>query len=129
MLKDVHIAIEAAEKILPGEVAPEGQEDPRWQAIMLIEDFVEAEPEAILSFVLKWGRHEQEDLRSAIACLLVEHLLEYHFDVIFPHVEKSALEDALFADTFLKAWKLGQAQEPNNSDKFEALRAQLKSER
>jgi hypothetical protein len=55
MLESVHIAIQAAEKILPGEVARDGEEDPRWQAIMLIEDFVETEPEAILPFVLKWG--------------------------------------------------------------------------
>src|SRR5579863_8178501 len=61
MLENVRVAIEAAEKILPGEVAPDGEEDPRWQAIMLIEDIVETELEAILPFVLKWGRHQQGD--------------------------------------------------------------------
>jgi hypothetical protein len=126
VLKSVHIAIEAAEKILPGEVAPEGEEDPRWQAIMLIEDFVETEPEAILPFVLRWGRHEQEDLRTAIAVLLVEHLLEFHFQSLFHHIEKASLEDALFGDMFLRAWKLGQAKEPENSARFEALRSRIK---
>jgi len=126
MLKNVHIAIEAADKILPGEVAPKGEEDSRWQAIMLVEDFVETEPEAILPFVLKWGCHEQEDLRDAIAVLLVEHLLEFHFESIFPHIETASLENALFGDTFLRAWKLGQAKEPENSARFEALRARLK---
>lgn len=77
MFETVQIAIQAAEKILPGEVAPEGQEDPRWQAIMLIEDFVQDRPEEILPFILKWGRHEDEDLRSAIACLLLER--SYNF--------------------------------------------------
>jgi hypothetical protein len=129
MLKNVHIAIEAAEGILPGEVAPDGEEDPRWQAIMLIEEFVEAEPEAILPFVLKWGSHEQEDLRTAIAVLLVEHLLEFHFDLVFPRIEKASLESTLFADTFLRAWKLGQAKEPHNSTRFEALSVRLKSDR
>ena len=126
MLENVHIAIEAAEKILPGEVAPEAERDPRWQAIMLIEDFVETEPEAILSFVLKWGRHEQEDLRTAIAVLLVEHLLEFHFQLIFPHIEKAALGNCLFADTFLRAWKLGEAKESGNSARFDALRVRLR---
>jgi hypothetical protein len=37
-------------------------------ADVLIEDFVETEPEAILPFVRKWGTHEEEDLRWAIAC-------------------------------------------------------------
>lgn len=114
MLDTVQEAVEAAEKILPGEVAPDGQEDPRWQAIMLIEDFVEDEPEAILPFVLKWGVHEVEDIRWAIACLLLEHLLEFHFELIFPRVQKAAIANPLFADTFLKSWKLGQAKEEPN---------------
>ena len=127
MLENVRVAIEAAEKILPGEVAPDGEEDPRWQAIMLIEDIVETELEAILPFVLKWGRHQQGDLRTAIAVLLVEHLLEFHFDLVFPRIEKAAVENPLFADTFLRAWKLGQAKEPDKSIKFKALRARLRS--
>jgi hypothetical protein len=127
MLENVHVAIEAAEKILPGEVAPEGEKDSRWQAIMSIEDFVETEPEAILPFVLKWGCHEQEDLRTAVAVLLVEHLLEFHFDLIFPRIEKASLKNTLFADTFQRAGKFGQAKEPGNSQKFEALRTRLKS--
>jgi len=126
MLDSVQEAIEAAEKILPGEVAPDGQEDPQWQAIMLIEDFIEDEPEAILPFVLKWGVHEQEDLRGAIACLLLEHLLEFHFELIFPRVQEAAIANPLFADTFLKTWKLGQAKKEPNSNLFDALRSKLK---
>jgi len=126
MLDSVQEAIEAAEKILPGEVAPAGQKDPRWQAIMLIEDFIEDEPEAILPFVLKWGVHEQEDLRWAIACLLLEHLLEFHFELIFPRVQEAAIANPLFADTFLKTSKLGQAKKERNSNLFDALRSKLK---
>jgi len=128
MLDTVQEAIEAAEKILPGEVAPDGQEDPRWQAIMLVEDFVEDEPEAILPFVLKWGVHEVEDIRWAIACLLLEHLLEFHFELIFPRVQEAAIANPLFADTFLKSWKLGQAKEEPNSIRLDALRSKLKSQ-
>lgn len=126
MLNNVREAIEAAERILPGEVAPDDQEDPRWQAIMLIEDFVEDQPEEILRFVLKWGNHQQEDLRWAVACLLLEHLLKVHFEFIFPRVEEAAMADPLFADTFLKCWKLGKAKEEPNSRRFDALRSKLK---
>jgi hypothetical protein len=128
MPDSVQEAMEAAEKILPGEVAPDGQEDPRWQAIMLIEYFVEDEPEAILPFVLKWGVHEQEDLRSAIACLLLENLLKFHFELIFPRVQEAATANRLFADTFLKSWKRGQAKEEANSIRFDALRSKLNSQ-
>ena len=94
---------------------------------MLIEDFVEKEPAAIMPFVLKWGSHEEEDLRSAIACLLLEDLLKFHFETIFPQVELAALSNSLFADTFLKSWKLGQSEEPENSIRFDSLRSKLKS--
>ena len=126
MLETVQEAIEAAEKVLPGEVAPPGETDPRWQAIMLIEDFVERDPGAIMPFVLKWGVHEEEDLRGAIAVLLLERLLEFHFETIFPQVEQTALASPLFADTFLKAWKLGQSEQPENSIRFDALCLRLK---
>jgi len=128
MLASAQEAIEAAEQILPGKVAPDGQEDPRWQAIILIEDFVKDEPEAILPFVLKWGIHEQEDLRWAIACLLLEHLLEFHFELIFPRVHEATMANRLFADTFLKSWKLGQSKEEANSIRFDALRSKLNSQ-
>ena len=128
MLDSVQEAIEAAERILPGEVAPDRQEDPRWQAIMLIEDFVEDEPEAILPFVLKWGVNESEDLRSAIACLLLENLLKFHFELIFPRVQEAAIANPLFADTFLKSWRLGQAKEEPHSTRFDALRSKLNSQ-
>jgi len=127
VLNSVHEAIEAAEKILPGEVAREGQEDPRWQAIMLIEDFVEDQPEAILRFVFKWGSYQDEDLRSAVACLLLENLLKVHFESILSRVEEAAMADPLLADTFLKCWKLGKAKEEANSRRFDALLSKLKS--
>ena len=52
MLETVQEAIEAAEKVLPGEVAPPGETDPRWQAIMLIEDFVECAKYGVKSEVV-----------------------------------------------------------------------------
>ncbi len=115
-------AIEAAEKILPGHCAPEGEEDPRWQAIIKVEDFVEDEPDAIWSFILRWGVSDDDDLRTAIGVLLLEHLLEHHFARFFPLVERAARKNPKFADTFLRCWKLGKAKEEHNSSRFEALR-------
>jgi hypothetical protein len=126
---DVGDAIKSAEQLLPGHAAPEGKSDPRWQAIMKIEDFVEEEPDTIWSFIVRWGNSTDKDLRTAVATLLLEHLLEYHFDRYFPQVEEAAQNDVLFADTFLRCWKLGQAAEAGNAELFEALKAECQGNR
>jgi hypothetical protein len=117
----VREAIEKANSILPGIPAPEDEEDPRWQAILKIAHYLDDEPDEIWDFVARWGRHPQEDLRSAIATCLLEHLLELHFEAIFPRVSHIVKEDRLFADTFTRCWKLGQADLPENSTRFDAL--------
>jgi hypothetical protein len=123
--QDVQSAIAAAERVLPGECAPEGEEDERWQHLIKIGYFVESDPEAVWLFVLKWGSHEDEDLRGGVATVLLEHLLEYHFNLIFPRVEVAAKQNSLFADTFKSCWKLGQAEEPSRAERWEQLKASL----
>jgi hypothetical protein len=120
-VEDVHSAIVAAERILPGVCAPEGEIDDRWQALMKIEDFVQSDPEPIWNFAVKWGCHQDQDLRTAVAVLLLEHLLEYHFDLIFPRVEAEAMSNSLFADTFKGCWKFGEAEDPRRSALFDRL--------
>ena len=63
----VQEAIATAEQLLPGVPEPDGTEDPRWQTIIEVGNFVEHEPEAIWPFVLKWGSHEDDDVRAAVA--------------------------------------------------------------
>jgi len=70
-------AIAEAEAILPGQPAQDGAIDPCWQAIMTVEDFVRDEPEAVWNFILRWGCHADEDLRTAVATCLLEDLLKY----------------------------------------------------
>lgn len=113
-----------AEEVLPGKQADSGL-DPRWQAIIAIGEYVETDPEDVWEFINVWGCFPDDDLRSAVACCLLEHVLEYHFQLIFPRVEQLALEDELFADTFLESWKFGQSEEPENAARFDALRERL----
>jgi hypothetical protein len=113
-------AIREADALLPGIPVEEGQ-DPRWQAVIRVSEFIESDPEAVWSFACRWGCHPQKDLRDAIATCLLEHLLEYHFAAFFPRVEQLALADPLFADTFRRCWQLGQALEPGNAERFVAL--------
>jgi hypothetical protein len=120
----VREAIRKAEAMLPGEPVEQG-EDPRWQAIIAVEEFIESEPEAVWRFIRRWGGHPQEDLRDAVATCLLEHLLEHHFTAYFPQVEELALGDALFGDTFLRCWQFGQSAEADHARRFQALRARL----
>jgi hypothetical protein len=119
-------AIREANAILPGRAAPDGQIDPRWQAIIAVGEFVDSEPEAVWRFTRRWGSHRNQDLRAAIATCLLEHLLEHHFDLLFPRVERLARSDRRFADTVRRCWKLGQSTRRRNSARLQWLTTRSK---
>jgi hypothetical protein len=103
--------------------------DPRWQAIIAVGWFIEAEPEAVWGFAARWGKHANADLRMAVATCLLEHLLEHHFELLFPRVEQLARRSVRFADTFTSCWEFGQAELPRNSRRFDALVKELGGQR
>jgi hypothetical protein len=113
--------IASADRLLPGVPAPKGETDDRWQAIMRVEDHVELYPELIWKFVLKWGRHPQEDLRDAIAVLLVEHLLEHHFNLIYPRLCEEVGKSKRFADMVGRCYWLGEGAWAANARKLDRL--------
>jgi hypothetical protein len=117
----IESAIQLAEKLLPGVEAPEGETDPRWQAIIEVASFIETNPKETWNFISKWGRSNNEDLRTAIATCALEHFLEFHFNDYFALVEGAVKSDANFADTFSRCWKLGQSALPENSVRFDRL--------
>ena len=117
---DIVEAIREANALLPGMPSVEGP-DPRWQAIIRVGEFTESDPEAVWGFICHWGRHEQKDLRDAVATCLLEHLLEHYFKAYFDRVEQFATSEPLFADTFRRCWQLGQALEPGNAERFASL--------
>jgi hypothetical protein len=119
--KEVKNAIRRAERILPGTAAPDGEEDPRWQAIIHVGYFVETQPEEVWAFVQRWGKHPNADLRTAIATLLLEHLMEHHFDLIFPCVEREVRTSKRFRDALKQCWKFGQAKKPHNASRIDRL--------
>lgn len=100
-------------------------ETERWDMACMLGQYVEDEPDEVWPFVERWGSSDVEDTRMAIASCVLEHLLEYHFDAIFPRVEARALADPRFADTFCGCWKFGLSEEPANSERFEALKTRL----
>ena len=120
-------AIHQAEVILPGIPAPEGELDPRWQAIIAVAEFIEDEPEAVCSFAERWGQHPNEDLRVAIATCVLEHLLEHHFDLVFPRAERLARSSRRFAQTVAMCWRFGESEHPANAAKLDELLRELRS--
>jgi hypothetical protein len=122
-------AIENAERILPGEATEDGESDPRWQAIIAIEAFIHSEPDAIWPFIVRWGSSADEDLRNAVATCLLEDLLQHHFSRFFLRVEETVRSNAMLADTFSRCWKLGQAKEKGNAERFERLQAECRKGR
>jgi len=113
--------IRYANALLPGEPAPDNENDPRWEAMLEIAYHLEGEPEPIWRFIKKWGVHEQDDLRSGIACCLLEHLLEYHFEEYFPRVTELAKENSLFSKTVFFCRKFGKSKLPENAAKLDGL--------
>lgn len=112
--RGVKRAILRAERLLPGRPAPDGKVDPRWQAIIRVGEFIESHPDEVWDFALKWGKHPQGDLRAAVATCLLEHLLEHHFDKMFPRVREAATASRRFAKTLAMVGHFGEAEEPAN---------------
>ncbi len=122
---NVHEAIASAEAILPGKLAAKDEKDPRWQAIIAVGEFIEADPESVWLFVERWGKYRSKDLRTAIATCLLEHLLEYHFDLIFPRMERLARSNPRFAETVGGCWLFGESEFPENAARLHRLVEEL----
>jgi hypothetical protein len=122
----LHSVVARAEKLLPGKAAPNGQ-DPRWQAIIDVSEFIPTHPDEVWSFASRWGCADDDDLRDAIATCVLEHLLEHHFESMFPRVEELARSNSNFALTFRGCSKFGQSELPENSKRFDRLSYLLSS--
>jgi hypothetical protein len=125
----VQRAIARAERVLPGRETKRGV-CPRWQAIIAVGEFIESDPIPVSEFALKWARRRGRDLGTAIHCCLIEHLLEHHFELVFPRMRKAARESARVADLFIDLWKspfvFGQATQPDNLKRLRRLSSELR---
>ena len=85
--------------------------DCRWQALIVVGESVETNPEAVWQVVCEHGVSDDEDMRMGVATVLLEHLLEHHFDAYLPRL-KQRIEagSVLLADTLARCWAFGQAE-------------------
>lgn len=122
-MQDIDQAIRSAECLLPGVPAPPGETDPRWRAIIDISEHIESTPEPVWQLVIRWSGQADDDLRAALATCLLEHILEHHFEVYFPQLEKLVAEDNGLAETFAICSKFRRSAEPLNAARFDSLKA------
>ena len=58
----------------------------------------------------------------AVATCLLEHLLEFQFDLYFPRLEREVRSgNRLLADTFMTCWKFDLAEVPRIVKRWERL--------
>lgn len=119
----VHRAIARAERILAGgRVSDPRESDPGWQAMLDLQDrFVRSNPDEVWSFVLRWGKHSRKNLRAAVGCCLLEHLLEHHFEILFPRVQAAVRKSRRFRDTLRQCYWMGDAARPRNARALDRL--------
>jgi hypothetical protein len=60
----------------------------RWQSLIVISEIIETQPKLVWGIVSKFGDSNEEDMRMAIACALLEHLIDYDFNTYFTKVRE-----------------------------------------
>jgi hypothetical protein len=84
--------------------------DCRWQALIVVGEYIRSDPEAVWAVICEYGASDDDDMRDGVATVLLEHLLEYHFDAYFPRLkERIEAGSHLLADTLSSCWAFGQA--------------------
>jgi len=71
----------------------------RWQALVAVAEGIKSEPDIVWSVISRYGGSSDGDMRGGIACVLLEHLLDEHFEEYLPRVRESARADEVFCQT------------------------------
>jgi hypothetical protein len=94
----------------------------RWSAAIAAGELVESRPQDVWDLILQHGTSENEDVRTAVATCMLEHLLEHKFNQYFPLVESEIRAgNALLGKTLLLSWKMGAAKQPANAAQWDSL--------
>lgn len=92
----------------------------RWSVLGDLTRFAEDRPEDVWPLIVKWGCVHNPDIRMGIACCLLEHVLEYHFEEFFERAQQViGSGNRRFAATLMYCYKFGQAEETENARRFD----------
>lgn len=61
-------------------------------------------------------------MQHALASVLLEHLFEHHFALVYPLVQIAVRQDSSIAPIVAKCWALGQAIEGWHAAAFDQLK-------
>lgn len=75
----------------------------RWQALIIIGEFIEICPDAVWQIVEEYGSHKDHDMRMGAATVLLEHLVE-HDAKYRKRAQKAAAIDQRFRETLAICW-------------------------
>ena len=79
----------------------------RWQSLIIIGEYINRFPDEILNIIIKYGSSEDKDMRTAIATILLEHLLEKDFKKYFSLYKNISKNNFFLLDTLSKCWVNG----------------------
>ena len=76
----------------------------RWQSLIIIGEYLDKYPDYIFKIIIKYGSSKDEDMRTAVATILLEHLLEKDFKKYFNLYKNLSTNNYYLLDTLSKCW-------------------------
>lgn len=93
--------------------------DCRWQATIIIGEFIEDDPERVWRVARELAMSPKADVRTAAATVLLEHLLQYHPKKMITRFRQELRGgDKRFADALDSCWNFGSGA---NEQKIQTL--------
>jgi len=88
--------------------------DCRWQAMIVIGEFIPSHPDTVWEVVAKHGVSDDQDMQMAVATVLLEHLID-HFPAEFRRrADELAAQSNRFAETLRNAWSFESANDESS---------------
>jgi len=78
--------------------------DCRWQGLIIVGEYIPTQALAVWEIIANYGESQDEDMRTGIACVLLEHLLEQDERTYRPMAEALAARSSLFYKTLGICW-------------------------
>jgi hypothetical protein len=94
-----------------------------WSACALLSHFVEQEPGRLLRVVRHFSEAATSEQRAALGKCILEHLLEWHFDLAIHAIRAETDQSVRFAmvDVLSRCWPFGEAARSHKWKSVEAL--------
>lgn len=86
----------------------------RWQALIVVGECIESHPDEVWPVIQEYGVSADADMRDGVSTVLLEHMLEHHFDWTMERLKQelgSAAGAELLRDTLRRCHAFGVAIE------------------